>query len=158
SRARVMREARLALADQAERAATAATAAAVAAEAQVARSATRRTVMRRGGALLAAAALSLAVVGGAFAATTAGGPLCGARVWFEPVTLPADPAARANAEVARLEARLTEVRAAVRSGDRAAAAAALAAYEQIADEALTSAGTNDAAIEKLTAALDRHVA
>ena len=153
SRARVMREARLAFADQAERAAVAA-----ANQAELPRSATNRTMIRRGGALLAAAALSLAVVGGVFAASTAGGPLYGTRVWLETVTLPADPASRASAEVARLEARLSEVQAAVTSGDRAAVAAALAAYEQIADEALTGAAASQVAIDRLTAALDRHLA
>ena len=53
---------------------------------------------------------------------------------------------------------MSELEAAVRSGDRVAAAAALAAYEQIADEALAGAGTDQAAIDKLLAALDRHVA
>jgi hypothetical protein len=155
SRARVMREARLAFAD---RAAQAAAASAATDQVAVAHSTTRRTVVRRGGALLAAAALSLVIVGGAFAASTAGGPLYGARVWLETVTLPAGPVDRATAEVARLETRLSEIRAAVLSGDRAAAAAALSAYEQIADEALAGAGTDNAVIETLMAALSRHVA
>jgi hypothetical protein len=150
-----MREARLAFADQAARAAALT---AAQADADVVRSAARRTHVRRGVALLAAAVLSLVVVGGALAASTAGGPLYGARVWLETVTLPTDAMARANAELSRLDARLAELQAAVRSGDRAAVAAALAAYEQIADEALADAGTDQAAIDKLTAALDRHVA
>jgi hypothetical protein len=154
SRARVMREARLAFADQA---AHVNALAAAQADAKVAGSAARRTHVRRGVALLAAAVLSLVVVGGAFAASTAGGPLYGARVWLETVTLPTDATARADAEMTRLDARLADLQTAVRSGDRAAAAAALAAYEQIADEALADAGTDQAAIDKLTAALDRHV-
>ena len=154
SRARVMREARLAFADQAARAATAG----AQADGKTALSAARRTHLRRGFALLAAAALSLVVVGGAFAASTAGGPLYGARVWLETVTLPTDVSARADAELVRLSTRLAELQAAVRSGDRAAVAAALVAYEQIADEALAGAGTDQAVIDKLTAALDRHVA
>jgi hypothetical protein len=155
SRARVMREARLAFADQAAHVAALAPAQA---DANVARSAARRTHVRRGFALLAAAVLSLVVVGGAFAASTAGGPLYGARVWLETVTLPTDVTARAEAEITRLDARLADLQIAVQSGDRAAAAAALAAYEQIADEALAGAGTDQAAIDQLTAALDRHVA
>jgi hypothetical protein len=154
SRARVMREARLAFADQA----TGSAAATVATELAVVRARARRAAMRRGMALLAAAVLSLAAVGGALAASGAGGPLYGARVWVETVTLPSDPGARATAELARLESRLAEIQAAVRKGDRTAAAAALAAYEQIADEALAGAGTDQAAIDKLIAALDRHVA
>ena len=154
SRARVMREARLTFADQA----AAPAAATGATELAVVRARTRRAAMRRGMALLAAAVLSLAAVGGALAASGAGGPLYGARVWVETVTLPSDPGARATAELARLESRLAEIQAAVRKGDRTAAAAALAAYEQIADEALAGAGTDQAAIDKLIAALDRHVA
>jgi hypothetical protein len=150
-----MREARLAFADQAAHVAALAPAQA---DANVARSAARRTHVRRGFALLAAAVLSLVVVGGAFAASTAGGPLYGARVWLETVTLPTDVTARAEAEITRLDARLADLQIAVQSGDRAAAAAALAAYEQIADEALAGAGTDQAAIDQLTAALDRHVA
>ena len=154
SRARVMREARLAFADQASGAA----AATASAELAVARARSRRAAMRRATALLAAAVLSLIAVGGALAASGAGGPLYPARVWIETVTLPSDPGARAAAELTRLESRMSELEAAVRSGDRAAAAAALAAYEQIADEALAGAGTDQAAIDKLLAALDRHVA
>jgi hypothetical protein len=154
SRARVMREARLAFADQpaGPAAATATT------DLAVVRARNRRAAMRRGMALLAAAVLSLAVVGGALAASGAGGPLYGVRIWVETVTLPSDPGARASAELARLESRLAEVQAAVRKGDRVAAAAALAAYQQIADEALAGAGTDQAAIDKLIAALNRHVA
>jgi hypothetical protein len=114
--------------------------------------------MRRGVALLAAAVLSLAAVGGVLAASGAGGPLYGTRIWVETITLPSDPGARAAAELTRLESRLAELQAAVRKGDRAAVAAALAAYQQIADEALAGAGTDQAAIDKLVAALDRHVA
>ena len=149
-----MREARLAFADQASGAA----AAMASAELSVARARSRRAAMRRATALLAAAVLSLIAVGGALAASGAGGPLYPARVWIETVTLPSDPGARAAAELTRLESRMSELEAAVRSGDRVAAAAALAAYEQIADEALAGAGTDQAAIDKLVAALDRHVA
>jgi len=154
SRARVMREARLAFADQASGAA----AARASAELTVALARSRRASMRRATALLAAAMLSLIAVGGALAASGAGGPLYPARVWIETVTLPSDPGARAAAELTRLESRMSELEAAGRSGDRAAAAAALVAYEQISDEALAGAGTDQAAIDKLVAALDRHVA
>jgi len=154
SRARGMREARLAFADQA----SGAVAATAAAELTVARARSRRAAMRRATALLAAAVLSLIAVGGALAASSAGGPLYPARVWIETVTLPSDPGARAAAELTRMESRMSELEAAVRSGDRVAAAAALAAYEQIADEALAGAGTDQAAIDRLVAALDRHVA
>jgi outer membrane biosynthesis protein TonB len=53
---------------------------------------------------------------------------------------------------------MEEVIAAARRGDHAAVAAALLAYEQIADEALIAAAGDEAAIERLRIALDRHVA
>jgi hypothetical protein len=136
SRARVMREARLAFAGQAAAA-----------------------IARRGVALLLAATLSLGVVGGALAASTAGGPLYGTRIWLEDVTLPSEPAARAAAELTRLESRIAEIEAAVRAGNRGAAEAALAAYQQISDEAVADANASgdQAAIDRLAAALDRHV-
>jgi len=154
SRARVMREARIAFAGEAAGIA----AATVATELAAVRARNQRAAMRRGVALFAAAVLSLAAVGGVLAASGAGGPLYGTRIWVETITLPSDPGARAAAELTRLESRLAELQAAVRKGDRAAVAAALAAYQQIADEALAGAGTDQAAIDKLVAALDRHVA
>ena len=151
SRARVMREARLAFEKQA--------AAHIAAEAREKdRPRSRRIALRRGATLLLAAGLSIGMVGGAFAASNAGGPLYDARIWLEEVTLPGGAVERAAAELSRLEARMAELEAAVRSGDRAAAAAALAAYEQIADEAVANASGDAALTAKLTALLDRHVA
>jgi hypothetical protein len=151
SRARVMREARLAFADwDAQRAA--------ASENFRARAASRRTAIRRGAGLLLAAGLSLVVVGGALAASGAGGPLYGSRLWLETIMLPADADARVAAEIARLDARLADVEAAVRAGDRAAVAAALSAYQAIADEALSGASGDATAIARLLAALDRHLA
>jgi outer membrane biosynthesis protein TonB len=107
---------------------------------------------------LLAAGLTLAVAGGAMAASQAGGPLYPTRMWLETVTLPATGAARTDADIARLESRVEEAIAAARRGDGAAVAAALFAYEEIADEALTAAGGDAAAIERLRIALDRHVA
>jgi hypothetical protein len=152
-RARVMREARLVFADQAAQTAQAA----AATTHEHVRTSARRKVLRRGAGVLLAASLSLVAVGGALAATSAGGPLYGARIWFESVTLPDDASARVEAEIRRLDARMVELQAAVRSGDRIAVAAALAAYEEIADEAVASAGADEAAIERIRAALDRHV-
>ena len=48
--------------------------------------------------------------------------------------------------------------AAARRGDRAAVAAALLAYGEIADEALIAAAGDEAAIDRLRIALDHHVA
>ena len=153
ARARVMGEARLSFKSRAAEAAATA-----AGDLHQRHTASRRTALRRGAGLLLAAALSVGVVGGALAASGPGGPLYGPRVWLETVTLPTDASARADAEIRRLEERMTEIEAAVRSGDRAAVAAALAAYSEIADEALLDASGDEAAIERLRAALDRHVA
>lgn len=151
ARARVMREARLAFAGHAA-------AAAAAVELERVRASTRRRLIRRGAGLALAATLSLVAVGGTLAATTAGGPLYRTRVWLERVALPSGADARANAEIVRLDARLAELEAAVRSGDRAAVAAALTAYQDIADEAIAAAGADASAVEKVLAALGRHLA
>ena len=67
---------------------------------------------RRGRRLLVAllaAALGLLVMSGvAFAGSRAGGPLYDTRVWLETVTLPSEPSARIDAQIARLQARLDE--------------------------------------------------
>jgi hypothetical protein len=149
-RAHVMREARLAMAAPTwSRTATASI--------DVAR-ARRGGLARRGAGLLLAAGLTLAVAGGAMAASQAGGPLYPTRMWLETVTLPAAGAARTDADIERLESRMDEVITAARRGDHGAVAAALLAYEQIADEALIAAAGDEAAIERLRIALDRHVA
>ncbi len=92
------------------------------------------------------------------AASQAGGPLYPTRVWLETIVLPADGAARADADLERLESRMKEVVAAARKGDRAAVAAALHAYEEIADEALLEATGDAAATDRIRIALDRHLA
>lgn len=149
-RARLMREARLAMA--------APTWSATATASIDVRRHRRGGLMRRGAGLLLAAGLTLAVAGGAMAASQAGGPLYPTRMWLESVTLPADGAARTDADIGRLDSRMEEVIAAARRGDRAAVAAALLAYQEIADEALIAAGGDEAAIERLRVALDRHLA
>jgi cell division septation protein DedD len=145
-----MREARLAMA--------AASTASVTSSIDLARARRRGGLMRRGAGLLLAAGLSLAVAGGAMAAGQAGGPLYPTRMWLETVALPADGAARADAELVRLEARMQEVIAAARKGDRGAVAAALHAYQEIADEAFLAATGDAAATDRLRLALDRHLA
>ena len=149
-RARVMREARLAM--------VTGPTAALPVSMVAARARRRGGLIRRGGGLLLAAGLTLAVAGGAMAAAQAGGPLYPTRVWLETISLPADGAARADADLVRLEARMEEVIAAARKGDRAAVAAALLAYQQIADEAFFAAQGDAAAIDRLRIALDRHLA
>jgi hypothetical protein len=117
-----------------------------------------RARLRRGGALLLAAGLAVGVLGGTAAAAQPGGLLYGPRVWVEEVTLPADPSERAAAELRRLEARMTEITNAARSGDQGAIAAAVAAYSAISDEALGGAGTDSSLLDHLRVALDRHLA
>jgi hypothetical protein len=89
-------------------------------------------------ALLAASLAIGAAAGSAFAARP-GGSLYESRLWLETLTLPSDPSQRALAELDRLEQRLNEAAEAVAHGDMRAAAAALAAYERIMDEASSAA-------------------
>jgi hypothetical protein len=152
-RARVMREARLGFAEAAQ-----ARSLALAHGATSARGlGGERRVLRRVGGLLAAACLTLGVAAGTMAASQAGGPLYGPRIGLEGLMLPSDPAARAAAEIGRLEARVAEFIAAAGHGDQPAVAAALDAYQAIAEEALSGAGANAAVLATLQIALDRHI-
>lgn len=148
TRARVMREARL----QFE-------AARIAAHVVPAVSlATHRPLARRIATPLLAASLWAGVVVGSVAAAQAGGPLYPTRMWIETATLPSTGVARTTAELDRLDARLGDALGAAARGDAGAAAAALAAYRQIADETIV-ASTGDAALEaKVAAALEGHLA
>ena len=144
-RARVIaaahRQAALARAD-ADRAA-----AAIAAQAQGDR--TRRSAWRRPLTVLLAAGLTLAVGVGSVAAAQAGGPLYGARIWAETLTLPSEADARAQAELERLQDRLAEAAAATAAGDLNAANAALEAYAAIVNEATEGAGNDVSAAAML---------
>jgi hypothetical protein len=81
---------------------------------------------------------------GSVAASQAGGPLYGPRMWIEEATLPSDPMARANAQIARLDSRLQEVRVASGSGNGGAAEAALEAYGVIMADLDAQAAANGA--------------
>jgi hypothetical protein len=153
-RARVMLEARQTL----NGAATAPSLTVVGAPANARTGGRLQARVRRGGALLLAAGLAVGVLGGTAAASTAGGPLYGARVWVEEMTLPTEPTERAAAELRRLESRLAEIQIAAANGDDGAATAALAAYSQIADEALAEAGTDSSSLNRLQVVLGRHLA
>jgi hypothetical protein len=107
-------------------------------------------------AALMAAALSVLLLAGVAFASSPGGPLYGVRLWVETVALPSEPGARADADVDRLDARLDEAVGAARSGNGSATAAALAAYRDILEDALTAAGKIEARNERLEAALARH--
>lgn len=143
-RARVMREARLHV--QAAR---------VAAHIERAH-APRRSPARRVGLPLLAAAVWLAIAAGTISAAQAGGPLYPARMWLESATLPAASGARATADIGRLEARVAEILAAAATGDAGAVHAALAAYRQIADDAIHATGDDEALQALVAAALERH--
>jgi len=106
---------------------------------------------------LAAAALALVLlVGGAAAMSEAGGPLYGTRLWLEEVTMPSDPAARAEAELRRIAARFQEMEAAAARGDQGAMNAALAEYQATVDEALGSVPA-EMRDEHLQAVLSKHL-
>ncbi len=145
-RARVMaaahHQAMLARADTAR-----AALAAAAAEAQADR--TRRMSWRRPLTALLAAGLTLGVGVGSVAAAQAGGPLYGARVWAETLTLPPNANERAQAELHRLADRLAEAAAATTAGDLNAANAALDAYAAIVNEATAGAGNDVSAAATL---------
>jgi hypothetical protein len=81
------------------------------------------------GTAFAAAVIAGLVLGtSAFAASRAGGPLYDARLSIEAMTLPADPTARLEAELARAQARIAEIADAASRGDDGAVNAAVGAY------------------------------
>ena len=105
---------------------------------------------------LLAAALSVLLLGGVAFAANPGGPLYGVRLWVETVALPSEPGARADADVDRLDARIDEAVGAAHDGNGSGTAAALAAYREILDDAVSAAGKPDSRTERLEAALARH--
>ncbi len=115
-----------------------------------------RRWLRRPAAALLAASLALAALAGAAAASGPGGPLYGVRLWAETLTLPADPQGRAQAELERLEARLSEASAAADRGNGAAVRAALEAYRETVASALQAAGNDLGRAERLEIVLERH--
>ncbi|HYM82755.1 MAG TPA: hypothetical protein VEY67_01215, partial [Candidatus Dormibacteraeota bacterium] len=116
----------------------------------------RRRVSRFATALLAAAALVAIVVGSA-AASQAGAPLYGARLWVETITLPTSPDARADAQLARLDARISELRAALAAHDDGAASAALDAYRSILDDTMGDALDSGPSLERIETAISKHL-
>ena len=115
----------------------------------------RRPAWRRPVTLLLAAGLTLGLGVGSVAAARPGGPLYGVRIWSETLTLPASAADRAEAELLRLEARLTEAEAATASGDTHAANAALEAFGTIVSDATTEATGNATASDTLDTGVRR---
>jgi len=117
-----------------------------------------RRLFRRPALAASAALLGLAVVAvGTAAASEPGGPLYGARLWVETLTLPSDANARAAAELERLQARVDEATAAAASGNSAAVTAALDAYRQTLPDASAAAGGDLTREQHLSAELGRHL-
>jgi len=114
------------------------------------------TTGRLAGALAAAALTGLVLGGSVFASSRAGGPLYDARVWLESVTLPADPGARLEAEIARAQTRLAEAAAADAAGDGPAVVAALGAYSRIVDQTLAEGGAAVDGAERAALAFRGH--
>ena len=97
--------------------------------------------VRRLGASLAAAVLAGLLIGSTtFAASRAGGPLYEARLTLETLTLPSDPGARLDAELALAQSRLAEAVDAAGRGDNGALSAALAAYDRTLDDLAGATG------------------
>jgi hypothetical protein len=107
-------------------------------------------------AFVAASLALLALAGGVFAASQAGGPLYGARLTLETVTLPSEANARIDAQIARLQARLDEASNGAVNGNGGAVTAALDAYRQILDDALAAAGDDVDRDLRLELELERH--
>jgi hypothetical protein len=118
---------------------------------------TRQASWRRPMTALLAAGLTLAVGVGSVAAAQPGGPLYGARVWAETLTLPGNANERAQAELHRLQDRLAEAAAGAAAGDMGAAQAALDAYTAIVDEATHELGNDVAAAATLETGLRSNV-
>lgn len=117
----------------------------------------RPVFVRRPGLALVAASLAVVLLAGvATAGSAPGGPLYGARLWLEAATLPADPAARTDAELARLEERIGEATAAAQSGNGAAVAAALEAYRATVDSTVVTADGDLDRQQRLEIALEQH--
>lgn len=117
----------------------------------------RRGSSRRAVSALVAAALAGLVVGGTvLASARPGGPLYAARVWLEQVTLPADPDARLEAEIARAQTRLAEATEAGAAGDRSAIQAALDAYARIVEQTIDEGADAATGSERATLAFEHH--
>ena len=116
-----------------------------------------RSSVRRLGVPLLAATVWLGIAAGSIAAAQAGGPLYPTRMWLETATLPASGNARATADLQHLDARLGEALAAATRGDRDAAAAALEAYAEAAEDARANA-LDPGVAAQVESALEHHVA
>ena len=101
------------------------------------RSRERRGLFAAWGGRRVGVALAFAMIAGltmgssAFAASRAGGPLYDTRLALEELTLPADPDARLDAELARAQSRVADIVEAASRGDDGAVEAAVRAYSSM---------------------------
>ena len=146
-RARVMREVRL----QHE-------AARIAVHVAPAIAANQRSTYRRIAMPFLAATVWLGIAVGTMSAAQAGGPLYPTRLWIEAASLPTSAIARIEADLQRMDTRLSEALAAATSGDRGAVSAALEAYARIAEDATANSGADPALLAKVEEALSQHQA
>ncbi|MEO7664983.1 MAG: hypothetical protein ABIV26_07625, partial [Candidatus Limnocylindrales bacterium] len=112
---------------------------------------------RRAVSLLLAAALTLGSAVAVLAAGAPGGPLYGARIWFESALLPANADARAMERVHQVEERIADAERAAAAGDSNGVAAAIRAYRDAVQAALMEAGTDAARLDRIRLALGLHV-
>lgn len=120
--------------------------------------ASQRLAVRRLAMPFLAAAVWLGIAVGSIAAAQAGGPLYPTRLWIEAAALPTSAAARIDADLQRMDARLAEALSAAASGDRGAVFAALDAYGQIAEDANVTSGSDAALLARVEEALSQHQA
>ncbi len=114
----------------------------------------------RGNRLVAAALLAAALLVGLTGATLAAAPgsaFYGLRLWVENVTLPTEANARADAQLALLAERLSEVEDASANGDANAVAAALAAYRAEVADLLATVDSDELRLARLEAVLGTHL-
>ena len=103
-----------------------------------------RPHLSRWSAAFLAGCLSVGIAAGSVAASAAGGPFYGPRLWLEEATLPSAPLAHAHGQLTRLDIRLEEIRVTTTSGNAGAAEAALLAYAGIVEDLETQALSNPA--------------
>jgi uncharacterized membrane protein YgcG len=145
TRARVLREARLSF-----------DAARIAVHVAPAIAASNRTMRRRLVMPFLAAAVWLSIAVGSISAAQAGGPLYPTRMWVETALLPSDPIGRTDAELDRMDARVAEAVSGAARGDRMAVSAALDAYFEIADDAISGSSGDPDLEARVARALNQH--
>jgi hypothetical protein len=126
-------------------------------EASIARPRLIFQARRRFATVLLAAVLTLAGAASVAAASSAGGPLYGARVWVEAALLPGNSDARALERIHQIDERILEVERAAQSGDSTGVAAAISAYRDAVQAALNEVGADADRLAHLKAALGLHV-